>query len=124
MRRRSQSLFLMRRKILIPRRIGAFFLGSFPREDRGRRSFAERGHQTRHEKAGRHGERRIGTSSPRGARQSNDAAHTAIMIQDPTEWPMNACDRPSQASSRRAPGNTAIPKMEQNRGPYRCLLRA
>jgi hypothetical protein len=38
------------------------------------------------------------------------------MIQDPTERPMNAGDKPSQASWRRAPGNTGIPKMQQNRG--------
>ena len=51
-----------------------------------------------------------------GEARSDDAAHTAIMIQDPTERPMNAGDKPSQASWRRAPGNTGIPKMQQNRG--------
>ena len=38
-----------------------------------------------------------------GARQPDDAAHTAIMVQIPTERPMNAGDKPSQASWRRAP---------------------
>ena len=118
---------LMGRKLLIPRRIDVssskpVFLG---RTAAGARSL--RGRQIRHEKAGLSGDRQIGTSwhvFPAGARQSDDAAHTAIMIQEPTERPMNAGDKPSQASWWRAPGNTEIPKMQQNRGALRILAQS
>ena len=117
----------MGRKLLIPRRIDVssskpVFLG---RTAAGARSL--RGRQIRHEKAGLSGDRQIGTSwhvFPAGARQSDDAAHTAIMIQEPTERPMNAGDKPSQASWWRAPGNTEIPKMQQNRGALRILAQS
>src|SRR5664279_4014305 len=117
----------MGRKLLIPRKIDVssskpVFLG---RTAAGARSL--RGRQIRHEKAGLSGDRQIGTSwhvFPAGARQSDDAAHTAIMIQEPTERPMNAGDKPSQASWWRAPGNTEIPKMQQNRGALRILAQS
>ena len=117
---------LMGRKILIPRRIDLSFQAMFlGRTTAGARSL--RGRQIRHEEAGLNGDRQIGTSwhvFPASARQSEDVAHTAIMVQDPTERPMNAGDQPSQASWWRAPGDTGMPKTQQNRGALRILAQS
>jgi hypothetical protein len=64
-----------------------------------------KGHQTRHGESRARWRPAHRPIFPPGARQPDDAAHATIMIQYPTERPMNAGDKPSPASWRRAAGD-------------------
>ena len=83
-----------------------FFLASFPWKDCGRRSLDEKAPDSLRKYWARR-RSQIGMSSLRAL----DRRMTLHTPQDPTERLMNKGGKPSQASWRRAPGNTEIPKI-------------